>query len=97
MSKFSRNQKIEIYEKRKQRFTLSSLSKEDSVGIHNLCYLIKCIYKVLIDNQSALGIAIEYDLDSDCILFNWIKSYRDNGFVIVEKSKIRQSTIIKKY
>ena len=45
MSKFSRNLKIEIYEKRKRGLTLSSLSKEYNIGKHNLRYLVKLIDK----------------------------------------------------
>ena len=60
------------------------------------------INKVIIDNQSVLSTAIEYSLPNDGLLFNWIKSYKDNGCVIVEKRKgrlptMKKNTDMKKY
>lgn len=54
------------------------------------------INKVLISRQSVLSTAIEYGLPSESILFNWIKDYKANGYVIVEKAKGRSPTMAKK-
>ncbi|MEE1466949.1 MAG: IS3 family transposase [Clostridium sp.] len=64
----------------KNRYYSSSLKEE-------------IINKVLLDNHSVSSIAIEYGLSSDGMLFNWIKSYKENGYVIVEKTKGRRSTM----
>ena len=40
------------------------------------------INKVITNNQFVLSSAIEYGIPSDGLLFNWIKSYKDNGCVI---------------
>ena len=54
------------------------------------------INKVLVENQSMRLTAIEYGLPSTGMLSNWIKSYKDNGCVIVEKRRGRTSTMINK-
>lgn len=54
------------------------------------------INKVLQDNQSTSVTSLEYGLSSSGILYNWIKSYKENGYVIVEKTKGRRSTVTKK-
>ncbi|MFR1701109.1 MAG: IS3 family transposase [Clostridium sp.] len=64
----------------KNRYYSSSLKEE-------------IINKVLLDNHSVSSIAIEYGLSSDGMLFHWIKSYKENGYVIVEKTKGRRSTM----
>jgi len=43
MAKITRKQKIEIYKKRKDGCTISSLSNEYQINIHNIKYLIKLI------------------------------------------------------
>lgn len=112
MSKLTREQKIEIYKRRKQGENLKSLSKEYSVLKGNIYYMIKLIdkhgedilrkdknrhyspllkeeiiNKVLHQHHTIMSTAIEYGLSSDGILFNWIKSYKENGYVIVERKK----------
>lgn len=121
MAKLTREQKIELYKKRKGGQTISSLSKEYQINVHNIKYLIRLIDRhgfdilnsgknkyyspelkleiinaVLIDGQSIKGTAIEYGLSSDGMLLNWIHSYKENGYVIVEKTKGRPSTMNKK-
>lgn len=54
---------------------------------------LEIINKVLIDKQSIISTAIEYGLSSDGQLHAWIKSYKDNGYVIVEKKRGRKSTM----
>ena len=56
---------------------------------------LEIINKVLIDGQSVTSTAIEFGLTSDGLLFSWINSYKENGYVIVEKKKGRPSTMNK--
>lgn len=51
------------------------------------------INKVLIEGNSVSSTAIEYGLSSNGMLFNWIKSYKENNCVIVEKTRGRPSTM----
>lgn len=120
MGKLTREQKIQLYEKRKQGESISALSKEYQINSHNIRYLIRLIdkhgfdvlrtnknkyyspklklemiNKVLIDGQSVSSTAIEFGLSSDGLLFNWINSYKENDYVIVEKKKGRLSTMNK--
>ena len=54
---------------------------------------IEMINKILIDNQSIRSTAIEYGLPSCWMLVNWIRSYKENKYVIVEKKRGRSSTM----
>ena len=47
------------------------------------------INKVLMENQSVKSAAIDYGLPSDGLLQAWIRSYKENGYVILEKKKGR--------
>lgn len=118
MAKLTLNQKIEIYQKRKAGFTVSNLSKEYSVNVCNIKYLIRLVdmhgidilhkdkntyyspelkleimNKVLMGRQSITSTAIEYGLPNKGILCNWIRSYKANGYVIVERKRGRKSTM----
>lgn len=120
MAKITREEKLEIYQKRKTGYTISSLSKEYNIRKDNLCYLIKLIdthgenvlrngknnyyspelkqeiiNKVLIEHQSIKSTAIEYGLTSSGMLVNWINSYKENGYNIVEKTRGRPFTMKK--
>ncbi|WP_163104252.1 IS3 family transposase [Amedibacterium intestinale] len=120
MAKLTREQKIELYKKRKQGETVSSLSKKYQIKSSKINYLVRLIdrhgfdilrsnknnyyspelkleiiNKVLIDGQSSTSTAIEFGLTSDGLLNNWINSYKENGYVIVEKKKGRPSTMNK--
>ena len=48
------------------------------------------INKVLLEGQSVFATAIEYGLPNDGLLQAWIRSYKENGYVILEKKKGRQ-------
>lgn len=54
------------------------------------------INKVLIDGQSNNETAVEYGLSSSGMLTNWIKSYKENNYVIVEKKRGRKTTAMTK-
>lgn len=114
MAKLTIEQKILIYEKRKQGETLNSLSKQFNIGMNNIYYLVRLIdahgyeilrrdkdryyspelkleiiNRVILDGESAASISIEYGLTSNGMLFNWIKTYKDNNYVIIEKKRGR--------
>ena len=121
MAKLTRENKIEIYHKRKEGITLSSLEKEYQVNKRNLAYLIdlieyhgedvlrsdknnyyskelklEIINKVLIDGQGVRSTSIEFGLTSNGLLSNWIRSYKENNYVIVEKTKGRKPNTMTK-
>lgn len=50
---------------------------------------LQIINSVLIDHQSVYSVAIEYGLPNDGLLHAWIRSYKDNGYVIIEKNRGR--------
>ncbi len=51
---------------------------------------------MFIHHQSITSTAIEYGLSSNGLLCNWIRSYKQNKYVIVERQKGRPSTMTKK-
>ena len=53
------------------------------------------IDEVLIERKTLYGTAITYDLASPGMLSNWIKQYKRDGYVIVEKRKGRPPTMKK--
>lgn len=118
MTKLTREQKIEIYEKRKSGVTFSQLSKEYSIRQCRIAYLYslidmhgteilridknmnyssalkkEIINQVFIHGNSVYSTAIQYGLPSSGMLTKWIKSYKDNGCVIIEKKRGRSSTV----
>lgn len=118
MSKLTREQKIEIYHKRRTGAALQKLAIEYNIRRENIAYLIRLIdkhgegilrseanryyspilkeeiiNKVLLNKQSVYSIAIEYGLSSVGMLTNWIKSYKENGYAIVERKKGRTPTM----
>ena len=56
----------------------------------------KALRRVFIDGESITAVAIDIGLSSRGILANWIKSYVENGYNIVEKKKMTQSEMQKK-
>lgn len=51
----------------------------------------------MIDKHSARSISIEYGLPSSGMIFNWIKSYKSDDYVIVEKTRGRSPTMTNKF
>lgn len=115
MGKLTREQKIDIYEKRKQGISYKQLSKQYGIRRDNIQYLVRLIdshgieilrqdrnqyyppalkeeiiNKVIKDGKSIVSTAIEYGLGSDGMLHTWIKDYKANGCVIIEKPKGRK-------
>lgn len=121
MAKLTREDKIEIYYKRNDGTSWTSLEKEYGVNKRNLMYLFdlidyhgvgvlksgknnyyskelkrEIINKVLIDGYGVRATSIEYGLTSNGMLSNWIKSYKENNYVIVEKTKGRKANTMTK-
>lgn len=57
---------------------------------------LEIINKVSMEHRSINETAIEYGLLNTGILCNWIKSYKENGYTIVEKKRGRSPTMSKK-
>ena len=57
---------------------------------------LEIINKVSMEHRSINETAIEYGLSSHGILCNWMKSYKENGYTIVEKKRGRSPTMSKK-
>ena len=51
----------------------------------------KALRRVFIDGESITAVAIDIGLSSRGILANWIKSYVENGYNIVEKKRGQQN------
>ena len=121
MAKLTREEKIEIYKKRKDGKTISSLSREYDIVSTNIEYLVRLIDhhgesilrtdtnnyystelkqeiidRVLVDGQSIKSTSIDYGLTSCGLLSNWIRSYKENNCVIVEKTKGRKPNTMTK-
>ena len=118
MTKLSKQQKIEIYEKRKSGFTVPELKLQYGIKESNIHYLVKLIDihgpeilrddknryyskelkeeiidEVLIHGNSVNSTALKFGLASDGMLHNWIKSYKENRYNVVEKPKGRFTTM----
>lgn len=121
MAKLTKEQKLEIYKKRKDGVTISQLSEQYNIEksiIKYFCRLIdvhaidilrkskntryslslkeEIVQQVLLHNQSVTSTAIQYGLLSKETLLRWIKSYKENDGVIIEKKRGRPSAMKKK-
>ena len=70
---------------RKSKNTRYSLSLKEEI-----------VQQVLLHNQSVTSTAIQYGLLSKETLLRWIKSYKENDGVIIEKKRGRPSAMKKK-
>ena len=120
MSKLSKQDKIEIYNRRQQGESISQLASRFRVNRSAIQYLVRLISfhglkilerkgnnhyskelkiqiinEVLVNNKSLKSVSIEYGLSSNGMLTNWIRQYRENGYTIVEKTRVRKSTMKK--
>ena len=118
MAKLTREQKIEIYKKRKAGESIMALSKQYDINYGNVKYLVKLIdrygedilrkdknnyyspelkieiiNKVLLEKRFVESATVIYGLSSAGMLMNWIRSYKENGYNIVEKKRGRGSTM----
>lgn len=115
MSKLTREDKIEIYKRKLEGETTSSLAKSFNVKSSNIDYLIQLIRRhgydilrngknkfyskefklqtinrVLYNNESINGVAIDIGLSSSGILCNWLSKFIENGYNVVENKKGRK-------
>jgi len=100
--KLSYEDKVQIYELRKQGYSLEKLSNKFGINNSNLRYMIKLIdryyspelkqemiNKVLHEGWTKDRVSLEYGLPSRTILLNWLAKYKKNAYTIVEKTKGR--------
>ena len=100
--KLSYEDKVQIYELRKQGYSLEKLSNKFGINNSNIRYMIKLIdryyspelkqemiNKVLHEGWTKDRVSLEYGLPSRTILLNWLAKYKKNAYTIVEKTKGR--------
>ena len=100
--KLTYDDKVQIYELRKQGYSLEKLSNKFGINNSNLIYMIKLIdryyspelkqemiNKVLHEGWTKDRVSLEYGLPSRTILLNWLAKYKKNAYTIVEKTRGR--------
>ena len=107
--KLSYEDKVQIYELRKQGISLKRLSEKYGMNLSNLEYLIRLIdryyspelkqemiNKVLHEGWTRDRVSLEYGLPSRTILLNWLAQYKKNGYTVVEKKRGRPAKMGRK-
>ncbi|WP_096363144.1 IS3 family transposase [Streptococcus intermedius] len=107
--KLSYEDKVQIYELRKQGYSLEKLSNKFGINHSNLRYMIKLIdryyspelkqemiNKVLHEGWTKDRVSLEYGLPSRTILLNWLAQYKKNGYTILDKTRGRPAKMGRK-
>lgn len=114
--KLTREDKINIYNERKEGEPWSRLSQKYSVHIRAIRYYVHlidkhgieiiykkrnkvyskkfkldCINRVLLSGESSNSVSSEVGLPNNGLLSNWIRSYKENGYNIIERKRGRPS------
>ena len=100
--KLTYDDKVQIYELRKQGYSLEKLSNKFGINNSNIRYMIKLIdryyspelkqemiNKVLHEGWTKDRVSLEYGLPSRTILLNWLAKYKKNAYTTVEKTRGR--------
>ena len=98
--KLSYEDKVQIYELRKQGYSLEKLSNKFGINNSNLRYMIKlidCYYspelkqeminKVLHEGWTKDRVSLEYGFPSRTILLNWLAKYKKNEYTLLRKQE----------
>lgn len=67
--------------------------RQDKNRYYSSSLKLQIINRVLIDHQSIRSTAIEFGLPDPGLLRSWIRSYKANGYVIIEKKRGRPTTM----
>ncbi|MCK8628015.1 transposase [Fructobacillus cardui] len=62
---------------------------DHSYQFHSNDLKLEIMRKALNSNRSIQSISLEYVLPSNGLLYNWLRSFRENGYTIVTKKKGR--------
>lgn len=67
--------------------------RQDKNRYYSSSLKLQIINRVLIDHQGIRSTAIEFGLPDPGLLRSWIRSYKANGYVIIEKKRGRPTTM----
>ena len=107
--KLSYEDKVQIYELRKQGYSLEKLSNKFGINNSNLRSMIKLIdryyspelkqemvEKVLLEGRSQRSVSLDYALPNQGMFPNWLAQYKKNGYTLLEKTRGRPAKMGRK-